>query len=154
MTDRTVRPRRAVRRNEDVEDYSHEVRPHDSRAMRALFLGLGLLFVGLGILGAVLPVLPATPFMLLAAASFARASPRFYNWLLNTRTFGPLIREWRRYRSIPYRTKLWAIALMAGTLAVSILFFVSDPLLQALLAVLGVLLALWMYSIPSRTPTE
>lgn len=120
--------------------------------MRALFLGLGLLFVGLGILGAILPVLPATPFMLLATASFARASPRFYNWLLNTKTFGPLIREWRRHRSIPWRTKLWAIALMSGTLAVSIIFFVPDSLLQALLAVLGVLLALWMYSIPSRTP--
>ncbi|MCC6211908.1 MAG: YbaN family protein [Burkholderiales bacterium] len=122
--------------------------------MRALFLGLGLLFTALGILGAVLPVLPATPFMLLAAASFARASPRFYNWLLNTRSFGPLIREWRRYRSIPYRTKLWAIALMSTTLAVSTIFFVPDPLLQALLALLGVLLALWMYSIPSRGRTS
>lgn len=151
MTDRALRPRRAAHRNEGMEDYSHEVRPHDSRAMRVLFLGLGVFFVGLGILGAILPVLPATPFMLLAAASFARASPRFYNWLLNTRTFGPLIREWRRHRSIPHRTKLWAILLMAVTLAGSILFFVPDPLLQALLAVLGVLLALWLYSIPSRT---
>jgi uncharacterized protein len=133
-----------------MADYSHEVRPHDSRAMRALYLGLGFLFVGLGILGAILPVLPTTPFMLLAAACFARASPRFYNWLLNTRAFGPLIREWRRHRSIPYRTKLWAIALMSGTLTISIVFFVPDPLLQALLAVLGVLLAAWMYSIPSR----
>jgi uncharacterized protein len=137
-----------------MADYSHEVRPHDSRALRLLFLGLGFAFVGLGIVGAFLPVMPTTPFMLVAAACFARASPRFYNWLLNSRTFGPLIVEWRRYRSIPYRTKLWAIALMAGTLAVSILFFVPDPLLQALLAVLGVLLALWMYSIPSRAPAD
>jgi uncharacterized protein len=133
-----------------MADYSHEVRPHDSRALRLLFLGLGFAFVGLGIVGAFLPVMPTTPFMLVAAACFARASPRFYNWLLNSRTFGPLIVEWRRYRSIPYRTKLWAIALMAGTLTVSIVFFVPDPLLQGMLAVLGVLLAAWMYAIPSR----
>ena len=134
-----------------MQDYSHEVRPHDSRALRLMFLRLGFGFVALGILGAFLPVLPTTPFMLLAAACFARASARFYNWLLNNRTFGPLVVEWRRHRSIPYRTKLWAIALMAGTLTVSIVFFVPDPLLQGLLAVLGLLLAAWMYAIPSRT---
>ena len=136
-----------------MADYSHEVRPHNSRAVRLLFLALGFVFAGLGVLGAFLPVLPTTPFMLLAAACFARASARFYNWLLNNGTFGPLIVEWRRHRSIPYRTKLWAIALMSGTLTVSIVFFVPDPLLQGLLAVLGVLLALWMYAIPSRTRT-
>jgi hypothetical protein len=136
-----------------MQDYSHEVRPHDSRALRLMFLGLGFGFVALGILGAFLPVLPTTPFMLLAAACFARASARFYTWLLNNRTFGPLVVEWRRHRSIPYRTKLWAIALMAGTLTVSIVFFVPDPLLQGLLAVLGLLLAAWMYAIPSRSGT-
>ena len=134
-------------------DYSHEARPHDSRALRWLFLALGFVFVGLGIVGALLPVMPTTPFLLVAAACFARASPRFYNALLNNRTFGPLIVEWRRHRSIPRRTKLWAIALMSGTLTISIVFFVPDPLLQGLLAVLGLLLAAWMYLIPSRPGT-
>ena len=68
-------------------------------------------------------------------------------------TFGPLVVEWRRYRSIPYCTKLWVIALMAGTLTVSIVFFVPDPLLQGLLALLGLLLSAWMYAIPSRRKT-
>jgi uncharacterized membrane protein YbaN (DUF454 family) len=131
-------------------DYSDEVRRHDSRAMRALFIVLGFAFVAIGVAGAILPLLPATPFFLLAAACFARASERFYNWLLNNRTFGPTIREWRRHRSIPYRTKLWAIALMSGTLATSTIFFVADPRAQAGLAVLGVVLAVWMWRIPSR----
>lgn len=131
-------------------DYSAEVRKHDSRAVRAVYIVLGFGFVAPGLAGAILPLLPATPFFLLAAACFARASERFYNWLLNNRTFGPTIVEWRRHRSIPYRTKLWAIALMSGTLATSTIFFVPDRRVQAGLALLGVVLAAWMWRIPSR----
>jgi uncharacterized membrane protein YbaN (DUF454 family) len=133
-----------------AEDYSHETDVHPSRAVRATLVVAGILFVGLGILGAFLPVLPTTPFMLLAAACFARASTRFYNWLLNNRAFGPTIREWRRYRAIPYRTKWTAIALMAVTLAASIVFGVEDRRLQFALAAFGVLLAIWLARIPSR----
>jgi uncharacterized membrane protein YbaN (DUF454 family) len=85
-----------------------------------------------------------------AAACYARASERFYNWLLNNRTFGPTIREWRRHRSIPYRTKLTAIVMMSLTLTSSIVFFVRNPYLQAALALLGATLAVWLYRIPSR----
>jgi len=131
-------------------DYSHEINVHPSRAVRVALVVAGTGFVGLGILGAFLPVLPTTPFMLLAAACYARASTRFYNGLLNNRDFGPTVREWRRYRSIPYRTKWTAIGLMAVTLTASIVFAVEDPWLQAALAVFGVLLAVWMARIPSR----
>ncbi len=120
------------------------------RALRAAYLAAGFVFLGLGILGVVLPVLPATPFVLLAAACFARSSERFYQWLLNHRSFGPLVREWRQHRSIPYRAKLLAIVMMASTLAVSIVFFVPRGWPQAALAVLGVGLALWLYRVPSR----
>jgi hypothetical protein len=131
-------------------DYSAEMKRHDSPAVRLLFAGLGTLFVLLGIAGAVLPVLPTTPFMLIAAACYARASGRFYNWLLNSPAFGPTILEWRRHRSIPWRTKLTAIALMAATLGISIVFFVPWPELQAALALFGLLLATYLYRIPSR----
>jgi len=137
------------RRREHI-DYSAEMNRHDSPAMRLLFVALGTLFVLLGIAGALLPVLPTTPFMLLAAACFARASSRFYNWLLNNPTFGPTILEWRRHRSIPWRVKLTAIALMSLTLGISIVFFVPWPELQTALAVFGLLLATYMYRIPSR----
>lgn len=132
------------------EDYSAEVRKHSSPVVRILLVAAGTACVGLGVLGLFLPLLPTTPFLLLAAACYARASPRFYNWLLNNRTFGPTIREWQRYRSIPYRTKLTAIALMSVTLTSSIVFFVRNPYLQATLAMFGVALAVWMYRIPSR----
>lgn len=131
-------------------DYSHHVRKHDSRSLRVVLVVLGLVFVGIGIAGLLLPLLPGTPFFLLAAACFARASVRFYNGLLNNRVVGPTVREWQVHHSIPYRTKLWAIVLMCGTLAISTIFYVEDRLVQAGFAVLCVLLAVWMWRIPSR----
>lgn len=131
-------------------DYSHHVSKHRLLSVRLTYLALGCVFVILGLAGALLPVLPTTPFMLLAAACFARASTRFYNWLLNTRTFGPLVLEWREHHSIPYRTKLLAIALMAITLCASIVLAVQDFWLQFALAAFGLLLAIWLYRIPSR----
>jgi len=134
----------------EKRDYSAEMRKHNSPTVRLAFLTLGTLFVALGIAGAFLPVLPTTPFMLLAAACYARASTRFYNWLLNNRLFGPTILEWRRYRSIPYRVKWTAIVLMAATLSISILFFVPWLELQITLAIFGILLGAYLYNIPSR----
>ena len=127
-----------------------DVRPHDSRVVRALLIAAGTLCVALGVIGIFLPVLPTTPFLLLAAACYARASERFYLWLVRNRTFGPTIREWRRHRSIPYRTKVVAIALMTATIAVSIALLARYPLAQAALAAIGVAVGAWLYRIPSR----
>ena len=131
-------------------DGNGPVREHDSPLVRGLLLAVGVTCVALGVVGIFLPLLPTTPFMLLAAACFARSSRRFHERLLANRTFGPLILEWEKHRSLPRRTKLTAIVLMSLTLAVSIVFFVERPWLQALLAAFGVLLAVWMYRIPSR----
>ena len=134
----------------EKRDYSAEMRKHNSLTVRVVFLTLGTLFVALGIAGIFLPVLPTTPFMLLAATCYARASTRFYNWLLNNRMLGPTILEWRRYRSIPYRVKWTAIVLMAVTLSISIVYFVPWLELQVALAIFGLLLGAYLYNIPSR----
>jgi uncharacterized protein len=133
-----------------VRGHRRPAQVHESRAVRIALVAAGFACVGLGIAGLVLPLLPTTPFMLLAAACFARSSPRFHRWLLHHRIFGPLVREWEAHRAIPWRTKLWAIALMSGTLAISITFFVKPPWLKACLAAFGVFLAGWLYRIPSR----
>ena len=130
-----------------------DVREHASRWVRGALIAAGFACVALGVIGIFVPLLPTTPFMLLAAACFARGSRRFHDWLLANRTFGPLIHEWRRHRSIPRRTKFAAIALMAATLAVSIAFFVQPAWLKIALALLGLALGIWMYRIPSRPVT-
>lgn len=126
------------------------VREHAAPWIRLLLIAAGWLCVLLGVLGVFLPLLPTTPFMLLAAACFARSSRRFHDRLLANRTFGPLIHQWQRERSIPYKTKVTAIALMSGTLATSIVFFIEPNWLKALLGFFGAGLAIWMYRIPSR----
>ncbi|MGZ9031801.1 MAG: YbaN family protein [Burkholderiaceae bacterium] len=121
-----------------------------SRVVRLLFTLAGAIALGVGIIGIFLPLLPTTPFVLLAAACFARGSESFHQWLLANRTFGPMVREWEGHRSIPYRTKITAIILMSLTMAVSITFFVRPVWLKVVLALLGSGLAVWMYRIPSR----
>ena len=126
------------------------LRLHASRTVRVALVAVGTSSLALGIIGIFVPVLPTTPFVLLAAGCYARASTRFHRWLTRSRVFGPMIREWQRHRSIRYRTKLFAIAMMASTLAVSIVFFVEPLWLKAGLAVFGVALGAWMYRLPSR----
>jgi uncharacterized membrane protein YbaN (DUF454 family) len=74
----------------------------------------------LGVVGVVLPVLPTTPFMLLSAACFAKTSPRFHRWLLETRVFGELIRNWQRERYIAPASKRNALVIIAVTFGISI----------------------------------
>jgi len=125
-------------------------REHGSPVVRAVFFVAGVAALALGVAGVFLPLLPTTPLVLLAAACFARSYRPFHEWLVAHRLFGPLLREWHEHRSIPYRTKLFAIGMMAVTLGASIVFFVEPPWLKAALAVFGVALGAWMYRLPSR----
>ena len=132
------------------EPAADEVRKHRSMTVRVALVVLGTLFLMVGVIGIFTPLLPTTPFVLLAAACYARASSRFYGWLLRNRSFGPMIREWRRHRSIMYRTKITAIAMMAVTMTASIVLFVHPLWVQLVVAGFGLVLAAWMYRIPSR----
>lgn len=76
---------------------------------KPLFITLGLLLVGLAVLGIFLPVLPTTPFLLLALACFGKSSEKLHNWLLTNKTFGPFIRQWHETRSMPRKAKVYAI---------------------------------------------
>ena len=77
---------------------------------------VGLVAVGLGLAGMFLPLLPTTPFLLLAAALFFRSSPRLYAWLLGHRTLGPYIRNFREHKAIPLHTKVVSVSLVWITL--------------------------------------
>jgi len=100
-----------------------EVKESLSPLLRCAFLGVGLLCLLLAFLGFVLPGLPTTPFLLLAAACFARSSPRLHGWLLANRHFGPLLKNWEETRSLPRRVKRLAIAMVLVAAAVSLCAF-------------------------------
>lgn len=118
--------------------------------VRLVFAGLGLLFMALGMLGVFLPVLPTTPFLLLAAACFARSSRRMHRGLLNHPYVGPILDEWHTYRSMPYRAKRAALLLIALSFGVSIVFFVPGWPAKLAMGTGGVLLGAWIWRIPSR----
>jgi uncharacterized protein len=92
---------------------------------RILYLTMGTLAVGLGILGMILPLLPTTPFLLLAAVCYARSSPRFYHWLLSNPWFGQYIRHYREGRGIPLKQKVTALTLLWLTIGYAVIMVVS-----------------------------
>lgn len=107
---------------------------------------LGFGFVALALVGIYLPLLPTTPFLLLAAACFARSSERCHQWLLSNPTFGPVIRNWEHRRCISRRSKIIALAsnLLFGGYAV---FFALENIY---LRFLGAAVILWGFLYVAR----
>jgi len=82
---------------------------------RLLWLLTGIVFLAIGAIGVILPLLPTTPFLLVAAYCFTRSSPRMHRWLHSHPTFGPLINNWNQYGSIDRRAKRIAIIVILLT---------------------------------------
>ena len=121
---------------------------HNSR--RAGYVALGFAFVALGIIGAFLPVMPTTVFLILAAWSFGRSSPRLEAWMLNHPKFGGVIRDWREHGAVPRRVKYLACSGMAVGFAV-FWFSAHPPLWLGALVALGMLTcAIWISTRPER----
>ena len=110
-----------------MDDFSDSVKLARNRSTRIVYIALGHLCMALGVVGIVLPVLPTVPFILLASVCYARGSRKFYSWLMNHRYFGPPLRDWNATRSLPARTKLFAVTLIALSAGWSIVFLI--PLL-------------------------
>ena len=105
--------------------------------VRLLWLLVGLMCVALGALGVVVPLLPTTPFLLVAAFAFARSSARLTRWLHEHRTFGPLIENWQKYGSIDRKSKTTSIVVIVLTPVITFLIGVPWWALAAQVAVLS-----------------
>lgn len=92
--------------------------------MKTLCIVLGSLSLALGIIGIFVPLLPTTPFLLLTATLYFKASPRLYNWLLHQKHLGPYIRNYRENKAIPLRAKIVSLLLMWGTMLYCIFFLI------------------------------
>lgn len=124
-------------------------RLRNSRLMRMVFLGLGVTALLLAVAGVFLPMLPSTPFVLLAAACFARGSEYLHDKMLAHRVAGPIIREWHEHRSMPPGVKPWAFLLMGLSFGASILLM-ETPWHRAMLAAIGIVLAFFLWRVPVR----
>ncbi|WP_442599017.1 YbaN family protein [Neobacillus sp. D3-1R] len=122
--------------------------------MKALFRPLlivcGSLFVILGIVGIVFPLIPTTPFLLLAAFCYAKSSENLYNKLLNTKWLGAYIRSFQEGKGIPLRAKFVSIMVLWFSSGYSIFFLV--PLLAVKIILLGIVVYItyYIWSIPTK----
>ena len=124
-----------------IKNISHSMKKGGTRAsnwIRPLLVTFGTLLVGLGIVGIFVPVLPTTPFLLLAAACYARSSPRFYHWLLYNRWFGNYIRNYRQRKGVPLKVKVLIITLLWVTIGASVIFAVQALLIRIILILIAI----------------
>jgi uncharacterized membrane protein YbaN (DUF454 family) len=118
--------------------------------LRWLLLGTGWICVVLGAIGVVLPLLPTTPFLLVAAACFARASRRFYDWLLDTRVLGGYIRDYRSGLGMLLRAKIIALSVLWITILSSVTLLVPFWPMRALLLLSATAVTVHLLRLPTR----
>ncbi len=118
---------------------------------KGLFISAGVLLVGLATAGIFLPLLPTTPFLLLAAACFIRSSDRLYRWLVTHKWFGPYIRNYREHKAITRRAKVVILLLLWGTLGYTAIGVISVLVVRVLLLLVGVGVTLHVLSLKTLT---
>lgn len=130
---------------------NHQTNPALHTLKRWIFLILGFIFLAIAIIGIVLPVLPTTPFLIVATGCFARSSERFHQWLYHHPTFGTYIQNWEKRRAIPRHAKYFAWTMM--TLSCLMLFYrLPKSMWWIAILVSGICLmtAVWMSRLPDN----
>jgi uncharacterized membrane protein YbaN (DUF454 family) len=126
------------------------VRPVPGRMARVLLHAAGHLSIVLAIVGVFLPIMPTVPFLILAAACYARSSARFHGWLLNHRHLGPPVRSWYTHRSLTARQKFVFGALVTFSLALSTFLFLPPGWPRWGVGALWIVLMATLARIPTR----
>ncbi len=110
-----------------------------------LFISLGWIFVILAAIGVILPILPTTPFLILALALFAKSSPKFHQMLLNHPWFGDLLRQWEKTKTVTRKIKIRASLLIVASFSISIYLVKEVLLLQLMLLVIAAILLFFIW---------
>lgn len=128
---------------------SHPVRPSRHASVRYALLAVGWLSVTLGVIGIFLPVLPTTPFLLLAAACFLRSSPRFYHWLVEHPRLGPWVRDYLDGQGLPRKAKVYTLILMWSTIGLSC-YLVPSIWARIFMLLSAVCVSVYILRLPTR----
>ena len=141
--------------NLERNEHTHTTPPEGTRKqlpspVRALLMATGLLAVILGCVGIFLPLLPTVPFLLLAAACFARSSDRLYALLLGHPRLGPIISGYAEGSGLPARAKGTAIATIWLTIPPSAIFMVPGYLAKALLFAVATGITIYLLMLPTK----
>jgi uncharacterized membrane protein YbaN (DUF454 family) len=127
-----------------------QIKTIDNRFIRGILIISGTIFVGIGMIGIIVPILPTTPFLLLAAACYLRSSEKFYNWLLNNKRFGPYITNYLEGKGLPLKIKLYAISMMWIMILLSIILFVENLFIRIILIIIAILVSIYLITIKTK----
>ncbi len=115
-----------------------------------LLVIFGWLFIVLGAIGAMLPILPTTPFLIVALALFAKSSPRFHQMLLNNARFGPILKQWEDKKTLSRKTKYKATFLIIITFSISLAILNDKIQLQLFLVGTAIVLLFFIWRIKEQ----
>ncbi|MEA3547606.1 MAG: YbaN family protein [Thermodesulfobacteriota bacterium] len=122
--------------------------------MRLFYFILGLIFFCVGFVGVCVPVVPTTPFMLLALWGFSRSSPRFHNWLYTHKVFGPPLQKWHDHQVIPLAAKYFALFFMTASLVYLYVFLITPIWLNLVISATIAYGCWFILTKPSYPPEE
>ena len=128
-----------------------------STLSRTFWFTLGLISMTLGFIGIPVPGLPTTPFMILAAACFARSSQRFYDWIINNKLFGQHVKNYREGNGIPKKSKPIILATMWTFVLFAVLIAIPDsapPVSKIATLVLAVIGTIFILRIPNLSQDD
>ena len=118
-----------------------------SKIVKYLLYLSGFLFLGLGILGIFLPILPTTPFLLLAASVFMHTNRNIYVWMFNNRWFGKQFRSYVKNKSVSKTVKISSLLILIFTMLYSIIFVVDLLWIQILLLIILVAVSVHIFKL-------
>jgi len=119
------------------------------RVKRVIYLIIGTVALALGSLGLFLPVLPTTPFVILAAACYLRSSKRMHAWILQSRLFGETVENYQAGRGLKRDTKIRALVLMWATISISAFFFVDQLIFRGAMFLVAVGVTIYILGLPT-----
>ena len=118
--------------------------------MKLLFSILGSICVGLAVLGIILPLLPTTPFLLLAAYFYSKSSERLYNWIINHKWFGSYIKSFRDGEGVPLNIKIYAISVLWASIGSTVYWFTDKLFVQILLVSIASIITAYLIYLPTK----
>jgi uncharacterized membrane protein YbaN (DUF454 family) len=122
-----------------------------NQLLKWILITAGTIFVGLGIIGIFLPILPTTPFLLLAAACYARSSKKFYYWLLNNKLFGAYIKNYQQGKGVPLKVKVLTLSLLWITILFSVFLILQIIWFRILLLIIAAGVTLHILTVKTYT---
>jgi len=120
-----------------------------NRFVKFLLISAGTISIFLGFIGIFIPILPTTPFLLLAAALYSKSSDKFYNWLINNRLFGSFIRNYREGKGITLQAKFISLTSLWLVLGSTIIYAIENIYLKILLLLIAIGVTIHLLLIPT-----